>query len=284
MEYRPEHSVEKMCKVLKVSRSGFYDWLKKPESERKKENIMILEKIKSIRKKHPKKEVYGAPRLAKELNSMGVSCGKNRIGRIMKNNGIRAKVKKKFKQTTDSQHKHPIAPNLLAGNFMVNAPDKVYVTDITYIWTMEGWMYLAVVLDLFSRMVVGWAMSERIKKELVIKSLNNAIASRNPGKGLIVHSDKGSQYASHDFRALLKRYGFIQSMSGKGNCYDNAVMESFFHTMKTEWIFFEKYQTRTQAKTSIFDYIETFYNRERRHSYLGYISPWDYEKKYLKVV
>lgn len=273
-----------MCCVLKVSRSGFYGWLKRPKNERDKENEMILKAIKDIREKQPKKRVYGSPRLTMELNDMGLLCGKNRVARIMNNNDIRAKTKKKFKQTTDSQHKYPIAPNLLAGEFKVSAQDKVYVTDITYIWTAEGWMYLAVVLDLFSRMVVGWAMNNRMTRELVIEALNKAITSRNPDKDLIVHSDKGSQYASHDYRALLANHGFRQSMSGKGNCYDNAVMESFFHTMKTEWVFFEKYQTRKQAKTSVFDYIETFYNRERRHSTLGYMSPWNYEKKYSKAV
>ena len=269
--------------MLKVSRSGFYAWLKRPKSERKRESAMILEVIRTVRKEQPKKQVYGSPRMAIELNEMGLSCGKNRVARIMQKNDIRAKTKKKFKQTTDSQHKYPIAPNLLARKFKVNAPDKVYVTDITYIWTSEGWMYLAVVLDLFSRMVVGWAMNSRMTRELVIEALNRAISSRNPGKGLIVHSDKGSQYASHDYRALLARHGFRQSMSGKGNCYDNAVAESFFHTMKTEWVFFEKYQTRAQAKISVFDYIETFYNRERRHSTLNYLSPWDYELKYARA-
>jgi len=272
-----------MCSVLKVSRSGFYGWLKRPKNERDKENEMLLKAIKDIREREPKKQVYGSPRLTVELNDMGLPCGKNRIARIMSDNNIRAKTKKKFKQTTDSQHKYPTAPNLLAGEFKVNAPDKVYVTDITYIWTMEGWMYLAVVLDLFSRMVVGWAMNSRMTRELAIEALNRAISLRNPGKGLIVHSDKGSQYASHDYRALLARHGFRQSMSGKGNCYDNAVAESFFHSMKTEWVFFEKYQTRAQARTSVFDYIETFYNRERRHSTLGQISPWNYERKYSRV-
>ena len=247
---------------------------------REKENGAILEAIKAVRKEQPKKEVYGAPRLAKELNEIGLMCGKNRVARIMRKNDIRAKTKKKFKRTTDSQHKNPVASNLLAGNPSVNRPDRVYVTDITYIWTAEGWLYLAVVLDLFSRMVVGWAMSVRITRELIIEALNRAILSRRPGTGLIVHSDRGSQYASYDYRVLLARCGFRQSMSGKGNCYDNAVMESFFHTMKTEWVFFEKYLTRAQAKTSIFDYIETFYNRERRHSKLEYMSPCNYEREF----
>ena len=269
-----------MCIVLKVSRSGYYGWMRKPESERKMENEEILDAIKEIRAKEPKKQVYGSPRMTKEMNEQGFSCGKNRVARIMHDSGIRAKTVKKFKQTTDSNHKLPIAPNLLGGDFTIDAPDKVYVTDITYIWTAEGWLYLAIVLDLFSRMVVGWAVSMRITSELVIEALNRAILMRRPEKGLIAHSDKGSQYASHDYRALLNMHGFRQSMSGKGNCYDNAVAESFFHTMKTEWVFFEKYLTRSQAKTSLFDYVETFYNRERRHSTLNYLSPWNYEQKF----
>jgi len=265
---------------LKVSRSGYYDWRKKPESEREMENKKILEKIKEIRAKEPKKQVYGSPRLTKEVNEKGYPCSKNRMARIMHNNGIKAKTVKKFKRTTDSNHKLPVAPNLLQGNFSVDAPDKAYVSDITYVWTAEGWLYLAIVLDLFSRMIIGWAVSARISKELVIEAMNKAISSRRPQKGLIAHSDKGSQYASHDYRALLNRHGFRQSMSGKGNCYDNAVAESFFHTIKTEWVFFEKYQSRAQARTSIFDYIETFYNRERRHSNLGDVSPLAYEKAF----
>jgi transposase InsO family protein len=269
-----------MCVVLKVSRSGYYGWMRRPASERKMENKEILDAIKEIRAKEPKKMVYGSPRMKKEMNERGFSCGKNRVARIMSKNGIKAKTVKKFKQTTDSNHKLPIAPNLLARDFYVDAPDKVYVMDITYIWTAEGWLYLAIVLDLFSRMLVGWAMSARITGDLVIEALNRAILSRNPRAGLIAHSDKGSQYACYEYRELLNKHGFIQSMSGKGNCYDNAVAESFFHTLKTEWVFFERYQTRAQARTSIFDYIETFYNRERRHSYLGDVSPLNYERTF----
>jgi transposase InsO family protein len=269
-----------MCFVLKVSRSGYYGWLKKPKSERRKENEVILEAIKALRQEEPKKQVYGSPRLTRELCDQGIQCGKNRVAGIMKDNGIKAKTKKRFKQTTDSQHNNSIAPDLLEREFAASAPDQVYVTDITYIWTMEGWLYLAVVLDLFSRMVVGWAMSMRINTDLVIEALNMAVLSRRPGKGLIVHSDKGTQYASYDYRMRLSKYGFRQSMGSTGDCYDNAVAESFFHTMKTEWVFFERYQTRSQAKTSLFDYMETFYNRERRHSTLNYLSPWNYEQKF----
>jgi putative transposase len=269
-----------MCCVLGIARSGFYGWLKKPNSKRREENEELLKAIKEIRRQEPKKLVYGSPRLTRELCEQGLRCGKNRVAGIMKSNGIKAKTKKKFKRTTTSQHKQPIAADLLEREFTASAPDKAYVTDITYIWTMEGWLYLAVVLDLFSRMVVGWAMSQWINSSLVSEALIMAIRSRRPGKGLIVHSDKGAQYASYDYRRLLSQHGFRQSMGNAGDCYDNAVAESFFHTMKTEWVFFEKYQTRSQAKTSIFDYIETFYNRERRHSTLNYMSPLSYEQKF----
>lgn len=244
---------------------------------------MILKTIKEIRDKQPKKQVYGSPRLTIELRELGIPCNKNRVANIMHDNGIYAKTKKKFKRTTDSQHGEDVAPDLLEREFTVEAPDKVYVTDITYIRTLEGWAYLAVVLDLFSRMVVGWAISARITSELVINALNMAILSRKPAKGLIVHSDKGVQYASYDYRTFLEKYEFRQSMGSTGDCYDNAVVESFFHTIKTEWVFFENYLTRAQAKTSIFDYVETFYNRERRHSTLNNLSPLAYEKQYARI-
>lgn len=242
-----------------------------------------METIKDIREGQPKKQVYGSPRMAIEVKDQGLLCGKNRIARIMKDNGIKARIKRKFKQTTNSCHDNPIAPNLLGQEFDVDAPDKVYATDITFIWTTEGWLYLAVVLDLFSRMVIGWTVSSRITDELVVGALNKAISARKPKEGLVVHSDRGSQYTGYEYRKLLSKHGFIQSMSGAGNCYDNAVAESFFHTIKTESVSFEKYQTRAQAKTSLFDYIELFYNRERRHSKLGYLSPWKYEQKNSKA-
>lgn len=272
-----------MCWVFKVSRSGFYYWLSRPESRRRNENIKILETIKEIRQNQPKKEVYGALRMSKDLKARGFCCGKNRVAAIMRNNGIRSKIKRRFKRTTDSEHSHPVAQNILQQNFRVDGPNKIYVTDITYVWTAEGWLYLAVVLDLFSRMVVGWFTSSRISRDLVREALQRAIKTRKPQKGLIVHSDRGSQYASHDYKALLNKHGYMQSMSGSGNCYDNAVMESFFHSLKVEHIFFEKYATRAEAKTSIFDYIETFYNRERRHSHLNYEAPLLFEQNYVKA-
>jgi len=210
------------------------------------------------------------------LRANGIRCGKNRIARLMRENGIQAKTKRRFKITTDSKHNLPIAENLLDQEFTVDAPNKTWTGDITYIWTKQGWMYLAVVLDLFNREIVGWSMRKRITRDIVIAALAMAIQRKRPHKGLIFHSDRGSQYASHEFRRLLEKHSIIQSMSGKGNCYDNAVTESLFHTLKTELVYFEKYRTRAEARQSIFEYIEIFYNRVRRHSALGYVSPVDF--------
>lgn len=202
----------------------------------------------------------------------------------MHENNIAAKTRKKFKKTTNSNHSNYISPNLLEQNFRVNSPNEVWVADITYVSTYEGWLYLSVVLDLYSRKVVGWSMSNRITGQLVIDSLENAITDRKPEAGLIFHSDRGSQYSSAEFRKSLKRNRIIQSMSGKGNCYDNAVAESFFHTLKTELIYWEKYKTRKEAKSNIFTFIEGFYNRRRIHSYLNYLSPSNFELLYFKLV
>lgn len=231
--------------------------------------------IKELHKKSYR--AYGSPRITKDLKATGIKCGENRVARIMKVHGIVGKAAKKFKATTDSKHNLPIAENLLKQNFVTEKPNTVWVSDITYIWTLEGWLYLAVILDLYSRQVVGWAMSNRMTSGLVIKALYQAIGRRNPGIGCVFHSDRGVQYASADFRDVLKVYGFIQSMSRKGNCYDNAVAESFFHTLKTEHVYDYRYETRAEATQSIFEYIEMFYNRQRRHSTLGYRSPVSFE-------
>jgi transposase InsO family protein len=220
---------------------------------------------------------YGSPRITKDLQAMGTQCSENRVARLMKNNGIVGKAKKKFKATTNSKHNLAVAENLLKQNFAAQNPNTIWVSDITYIWTLEGWLYLAVILDLYSRQVVGWAMSDRLTSDFVIKALYQAIGRRNPGSCCIFHSDRGVQYASADFRDVLNSHGFIQSMSRKGNCYDNAVAESFFHTLKTEHVYDYRYDTRAEARQSIFDYIEIFYNRQRRHSALGYRSPISFE-------
>jgi len=274
--------IGKMCKTLGVTRSGYHRYLKNRYGKRKLENKVILELIEQIWKNSH--HLYGYRRIHAELRSQGLYCNRKRTLRLMRENNIAAKTKKKFKRTTNSNHSNYVSPNLLKQNFRVNSPNEVWVADITYISTYEGWLYLSVVLDLYSRKVVGWSMSNRMTSQLVSDSLEYAIADRKPEVGLIFHSDRGSQYASIDFRRLLKKHEIIQSMSGKGNCYDNAVAESFFHTLKTELVYWIKYKARKEARSSIFEYIECFYNRRRRHSYLNYFSPSNFEIFYLKKV
>lgn len=274
-QHRSTHGVQKMCRVIRASRSGYYRWRKQPQCKRQKENEKILMEIKESHKKSHR--TYGSPRITYELRSLGTQCGENRVARLMKIHGIAGKAKKKFKATTNSNHDLPVAKNILNQNFAAEKPNTVWVSDITYIPTLEGWLYLAVILDLYSRQVIGWAMSNRMTSGLVIKALYQAIGRRKPGIGCVFHSDQGVQYASVDFSDVLKAYGFIQSMSRKGNCYDNAVAESFFHTLKTEHVYDYRYETRAEATQSIFEYIEMFYNRQRKHSTLGYRSPVSFE-------
>ena len=265
---------------MKVSRSGYYAWRKCGKSSRQKENERLIPVVRAAHK--ISKGTYGARRIAEEIEANGSSCGRARAGTLMKLAGVVAKQKKKFKATTDSKHNLPVAPNLLNREFEVGEPDKVYVSDITYIWTHEGWLYLAVVLDLFSRQVVGWSLSNRISRKLVINALRMAIWRRQPLPGLILHSDRGSQYCSIEFQKMLNAHRMISSMSRKGNCWDNAVAESFFGSLKTERIFFSSYATREEARRDIVDYIEMFYNSNRRHSYLGYVSPKKFEELWLQ--
>lgn len=275
-EHTCEFTVEEMCAILEVSRSGYYRWRKRKKSKREEENERLLKQIKMIFELS--KKTYGSPSIKTALSDEGITVGKNRVARIMRKNAIRAKTKKKYKVTTNSKHSRPVAANLLNQNFIVTVPNKIWVSDITYIWTAEGWLYLATILDLYSRRIVGWAVKERLTDDLVIEAFEMACLNRNPLPGLIFHSDRGSQYASCEFRKLLSARGFLQSMSGAGNCYDNACAESFFHTLKTELVYFEHYRTREEAKTSLFEYIEMFYNRFRRHSTLGYKSPARFEE------
>ena len=221
---------------------------------------------------------YGTRRISKELNLKGERCGRDKARTVMKLSKVSAKQGKKFKVTTDSRHDLPVAPNLLDRQFEVKEPNRVWVSDITYIWTVEGWMYLSVIIDLFSRQVVGWSMSKRMEKKLVMDSLRMAIWRRRPNPGVIFHSDRGSQYCSNDFQKMLKSNGMISSMSRRGNCWDNAVAESFFGSLKTERIYGSKYQKRTDARIDIVEYIEMFYNAKRLHSYLGYLSPQAFEE------
>jgi len=281
-KYRLSFAVEKMCRALKVSKSGYYAWRDKPRSKRDLANEKLDHHIKAIYKKN--KGSYGSPRITETLNEQGIACSENRVADRMRRNNIKAKTKKRFKVTTNSKHNHPIAPNLLNQDFTAYNPDQIWASDITYIWTREGWLYLAVILDLFSRRIVGWAMNNRLGQELVINAFNQALRRRNPGHRIIFHSDQGVQYACTAFRNLLKEYKFIQSMSGRGNCYDNAVVESFFHTLKTELVYFETYYTREDARNSIFEYIETYYNRVRLHSTLGYCSPVQFEQRWSDII
>ena len=267
-------SIQMMCKVLNVSRGGYYDWVKRPASKREQENDYLASQIKMIFDKE--KQRAGAVRITKKLKKMGKTAGKNRVARIMRKKGWRAKGARKFKATTNSNHHLPVAPNLLEQNFEANKPNKKFVSDITYIWTDEGWLYLAVVMDLYSRMVVGWALSERMTASLVCNALQMAIWRRKRPQGVIVHSDRGSQYCSHDYQKLLADNNLICSMSKRGDCYDNAAMESWNGSFKVEAIHGERFKTRADAKQHIFDYIDVYYNRQRLHSKLGYLSPVEF--------
>ena len=265
-----------MCRVLDVSKAGFYAWLLRPESLRSQANVALVAKIKAIHIES--RRTYGAPRVHRALRNDGVWTSFNRVERLMRVNGILGRQKKRFRVTANSSHPFPVAANILDRNFTVTAPDRFWVSDITYIWTREGWLYLAVTLDLFSRKIVGWSMDSRMPWDLVGRAFNMALETRKPAPGLLHHSDRGSQYACDDYQGLLKNAETVCSMSRKGNCWDNAVAESFFHTLKTELVYHEDYHTRWEAKRSIFEYIEVFYNRRRLHSHLGYQSPEAYEK------
>jgi transposase InsO family protein len=269
------HGVKRMCRVIGASRSGYYAWKRQPQSKRQKENEKILMYIKESHKNS--RRAYGSPRITKDIQARGTRCSENRVARLMRIHSITGKAKKKFKATTNSKHNLSVAENLLNQNFEAEKPNSVWTSDITYVQTVEGWLYLVVILDLFSRQVVGWAMSDRLTSDFVIKALYQAIGRRRPVSSCIFHSDRGVQYASSDFRDVLRAYGFIQSMSRKGNCYDNAVAESFFHTLKTEHVYDYRFETRAEAQQSIFEYIEMFYNSQRRHSAIGYRSPISFE-------
>jgi transposase InsO family protein len=270
-----EFNVDAMCEVLDVNRSGYYAYKNAPLSIRQTEDERLTTLI--VKSFHESDRNYGTARIQADLRDWGETVSRRRIGRLMKQAGLACKTVKKFKATTNSKHDEAISPNLLNRNFKVDKPNTVWVGDITYIWTDMGWLYLATVIDLFSRKVVGWSMSDRMKTSLVNDAMQMAIWQRKPPKGLIWHTDRGSQYASKAHRALLSQHGISQSMSRKGDCWDNAVAESFFHTLKTELVFHERYKTREQAKTSIFEYIEVFYNRKRRHSANNLMSPANFE-------
>jgi transposase InsO family protein len=264
-----------MCQTLGVSSSGYFAWRKEPERRRETKDAELLDAIESVRTRRQKN--YGSPRVTKALKDKKVACSRNRVARVMRKNGIRALAAKKYKVTTDSKHDHPVARNVLDRQFNPERKDQVWAADITYIGTEEGWLYLAAVIDLYSRRVIGWSMQERLTQDLVLDAMFMALENRGVVSGLIHHSDRGSQYAAGDFQSLLEGRGIVCSMSRKGNCWDNAVVESFFHTLKVECVYQAHYVTREEARRDIFDYIEIFYNRQRLHSSLGYVSPVSFE-------
>jgi len=269
--------VRLMCEVIGASKSGFYRWMKYQWNRISRNERYLLIRIKEVFEQS--RCLYGSRRITYELKSMGVHCYLNQVNKIMRDNGIKAKTHNKFRITTDSGHNKRISPNLLQRNFTVSSVNQVLVGDITYIWTLEGWLYLSTVIDLYSRRIVGWSVGNRLTKEIVIKSLELAYKLRQPADGFIFHSDRGVQYASDEFRALLNNIGGVQSMSRKGDCWDNAVAESFFKTIKNELIRWHRFKTRKEAELRIFEYIEIFYNRKRLHSSNNYLSPNDFENK-----
>jgi putative transposase len=264
-----------MCRLLRVSASGYYAWRIRPESPRAKSDRTLMAEIKRVHQES--KGVYGSPRVHAELVAKGIRVGRHKVAYLMRLQRLKGCPKRRFRVTTERDRSHPVAKNLLKQNFSSDAPNRRWVADITYIPTHQGWLYLAVVMDLYSRRIVGWSMSRWISRRLVLAALRMAIDAREPEGKLIHHSDRGSQYTSDDFRDELAKHGIECSMSGAGNCWDNAAMESFFASLKRERIHRVRYRTRDQARADIFDYIEVFYNRKRRHSYLGNISPDDFE-------
>ena len=280
-EWRLHYPLSVLCRVFNVARSGFYAWLHRKPSHRAQEDERLKIAIKAAHKRTRKS--YSARRMQTELAADGFPAGRDRIIRLRKELNIHCIQKRKFKATTNSKHTLPVAENLLNQNFTPSVPNQVWVTDITYIPTQEGWLYLAGVKDVFTCEVVGYAMAERMTQDLVGRALFRAVQQKRPADGLIHHSDRGSQYCAHDYQKLLKQFGMISSMSRKGNCYDNAPMESFWGSLKNELVHHQRYATRNEAKASIQEYIEIFYNRQRRHSRLGYISPAAFEANYYKM-
>jgi transposase InsO family protein len=279
-ENRGQFSVETLCRVLEVSPRGYYAWRRRcaegHESRRERDNRKLLVEIETLH--HESNQTYGSPRMYRQLKKQGHSCSENRVARLMRRNGIQATRPRPFKVTTDSCHRLPIAENTLDRQFTPEQANQVWASDITYVWTREGWLYLAIVIDLFSRRVVGWSMQQSMERSLVISALEMALAGRRPGVGLLHHSDRGSQYASLDYQARLRQAGIVSSMSRKGNCWDNAPVESFFATLKRELVHRRRYESREQARLEIFRYIEVWYNRKRLHSALGYLAPVEYER------
>jgi transposase InsO family protein len=271
-----EYPIKRLCAVFAVSRSGYYAWSKAPVSAHRRRDHQLRAKIALVHRQS--RETYGSPRITFELQTQGEHVGRHRVARLMQQDGLRGRQKRRYRvRTTDSAHSHPIAPNRLATLPMPTQPNRVWVSDLTYVPTDEGWLYVAGVLDRCSRCLVGWAMGATLDTAVPLAALMMALRQRKPARGLIHHSDRGVQYASVDYRSALAQHGLVASMSRKGNCYDNAAMEAFWSSLKNELVHRRHFPTRAEARTAIFDYIEAFYNRTRRHSSLGYQSPLDYE-------
>lgn len=275
-QHRFAHAVQRMCQVFGVTRSGYYAWKKSDQCRRVHRDRELLGKI--TESYHLSSGRYGSPNIHKDLRQWGYRCSRKRVARLMREAGIRSKVTRRFRVTTQSKHAMPVAENLLQRHFTASAPNRVWVSDITYLWTQQGWLYLCVILDLWDRKVVGWCMGERLTADLAVIALRGAVALRRPTEGVMFHSDRGAQYASEGFRAELRRYKMVQSMSRKGDCWDNAVAESFFSILKRELVYHETYRTRADARLSVFQYIEGWYNRRRRHAALGHLSPLAFEQ------
>jgi transposase InsO family protein len=278
---KAEYPVTLMSRILQVSRSGFYAWSKRPESARARSDRALVVEIRAAHK--ASRGIYGSPRVHRELVAQGHAVGRDRVARLMREKALRGKRRRRFRNTTQSNHQHPVAPNALEREFTVERPNAAWVGDITYVWTLEGWLYLSVIIDLYSRRVVGWAMGHRIDQALTLRALRMALDTRELSAGLTHHTDRGSQYAANDYRKLLKARGITCSMSRKGNCWDNAVAESFFATLKVEFVHETLFRTRAQATHEIFEHIEVFYNRVRRHSFLDYVSPMEFERNYVPL-
>jgi transposase InsO family protein len=272
---KASYPVVVLCRVLEVWPSGYYAWRRRPEPIRARKDAQLAVEIAAEHKRS--RGIYGSPRVHRELRARGVRVGRKRVERLMRKNGLQGRQKRRFRRTTDSKHGQPIAPNVLGRQFDPKRPNEAWATDVTYVATSQGWLYLAILLDLFSRRVVGWAISDTNDRALALQALNQALRLRHPPRGLVHHSDRGSPYASDDYRTALATAGLVASMSRTGDCWDNAVAESFFATLRAELLDHERYETHADAAAAIGDYIDGFYNPQRRHSYLGYVSPIEYE-------
>ncbi len=270
--------VRALCAVLDVPRSGYYAWRDRPPSERERANERLVVQLRVLHEQS--RRTYGSPRMTQALQASGERCNEKRIARLMRQEGLRPKTVRKFKVTTDSKHTHAVAPNVVNRDFTARQPNQVWLSDITYVWTTEGWLYLAAVLDVYSRKIVGWATSETIDGELAKSALRQAVGRRQPPPGLVHHSDRGGQYACGDYQQLLGDWQMVGSMSRKGDCWDNAPMESFFGSLKRELVYHERFATKAEARAKLFEYIEAFYNNWRRHTSLDGVSPAAYERTY----